>query len=100
MGGDDGAVTKVDIPSGPLQSFQLCDMEYSPYLIKSNPITDGGDGVFMTQIVFHDSGGPGFVNPDQDQKLSPFGSGNKIGTGNSISRVLLLGPGTDFNQSR
>ena len=45
--------------------------------------------------------GAAFVNQYRDREITPFGPTNDIGTGNSISWVLLLGPGSgmDYNQS-
>ena len=37
------------------------------------------------------SAGPGFVNRDWDWEIPPFGPANEIGTGNSLSWVLLSG---------
>ena len=46
------------------------------------------------------SAGPGFIQ--RDREFFPFGPANEIGTGNYISSVSLLGPGSgmDLDQSR
>ena len=48
------------------------------------------------------SAGPCFFNRDRDWEYFKSGPINETGTGNSISRVSLLGPGSGliFSQSR